>query len=51
MCTHNLQSLDVTYSHISKKYPSLALWIATNPQYIFPMLNEVAMEVVKEIYP
>ena len=51
MCTNNKQSLEVTYSHISKKYPSLALWIATDPINIFTILNEVAMEVVKEIFP
>lgn len=51
MCAGNKQSLEVTYTHLSEKSPTLALWIAEQPGIIIPLLNEVAFNVVTELYP
>lgn len=51
MCQANKQSLEVTFGHISRKFPTLAIWLAEEPVLVFQMLNEVAMELVLEVYP
>lgn len=51
MCTHNRQSLEVTFLHLSQKFPTLAIWLAEEPSLILPILNEVAFELVNEVYP
>jgi DNA replication licensing factor MCM2 len=51
MCADNKQSLEVTYTHLSEKTPTLALWVAEQPSIIIPLLNEVAFNVVAELYP
>lgn len=51
MCAANKQSLEVTYSHISNKTPTLAIWIAEAPAAILPILNSVAYELVLEVFP
>ncbi|CAG9318679.1 MCM2 [Blepharisma stoltei] len=48
MCSDNKQSLEINYDHISKVNPTLALWIADEPQIILPLLNEIAFEMVKK---
>ena len=51
MCTNNKQSLDVTYSHITVQMPTLAIWIAEAPAAVLPILNQVAFELVTEVFP
>jgi DNA replication licensing factor MCM2 len=41
----------VTFNHISKKFPTLAIWLAEEPLLVLPMLNDVAFELVHEVYP
>ena len=45
MCSNNKQSLEVTYLHLSQKYPTLAYWIFETPALILPYLNTVAYEL------
>jgi DNA replication licensing factor MCM2 len=51
MCLNNKQSLELTYNHLSTKFPTLAIWLAEEPLLILPILNEVAYELVNEVYP
>ena len=51
MCDLNKQGLEVTYSHLSEKAPTMALWIAEQPRLILPILDEVAFNIVSELYP
>lgn len=51
MCSSNSQSLDVNYTHITAQMPTLGIWIAEAPQGILPILNQVAFELVNEIFP
>jgi DNA replication licensing factor MCM2 len=51
MCTNNKQSLEITYTHLSNKNPTLALWTAEEPTQILPLLDEVAFELVTDIFP
>ena len=37
--------------HISNKQPSLAIWLAEEPSSMLPILNEVAADIVAEVYP
>ena len=37
--------------HLSTKYPTLAIWLAEEPILILPILNDVALELVIEVYP
>jgi DNA replication licensing factor MCM2 len=46
MCSENRQSLVIDYTHLSNADPRLALWIADEPLYILPVLNEVAYLLV-----
>lgn len=46
MCSENKQSLEVSYSHLIQANPTIALWVADEPQAIFPYLNEIAFEIV-----
>ena len=46
MCAENKQSLEVSYSHLTSANPTIALWVADEPQIIFPFLNEIAFEIV-----
>jgi DNA replication licensing factor MCM2 len=51
MCTNNRQSLDITFMHLSQKYPTLAIWLAEEPSLILPLLNEVGLDITMEMYP
>lgn len=51
MCSNNKQSLEVTFTHLSEKYPFLAIWLAEVPMLMLPILNEVALEVTVELFP
>ena len=50
MCANNKQSLEVTFTHLSQKYPTLAIWLAEEPSLVIPILNVVAMEVTLELF-
>ena len=51
MCLNNKQSLEVTFNHLSGKFPTLAIWLAEEPSLILPILNVVAFELVGEVFP
>ena len=51
MCQNNQQSLEITYNDFSTAHPSCALWLAEEPALMLPILNEVAFEVLSEVYP
>jgi DNA replication licensing factor MCM2 len=51
MCTNNKQSLEVTFLHLSQKYPTLAIWLAEEPTLVLPLLNDVAYDITLEMYP
>jgi DNA replication licensing factor MCM2 len=51
MCSNNKQSLEVTFIHLSVRYPFLAIWLAEEPMLMLPILNEVALEVTIELFP
>lgn len=51
MCLNNKQSLEVTFIHLSQKNPTLAIWLAEEPSLVLPILNDVALELVTEVYP
>lgn len=48
MCMRNTQSLLVSYMHLSKSKPTLAIWLADHPAGVLPLLNAVANKVVYE---
>jgi len=50
MCANNRQSLEITFIHLSLRYPFLAIWLAEEPSLMLPMLNEVALEVTLELF-
>lgn len=51
MCQNNKQSLEIVFNHLSTKQPTIAIWLAEEPALMLPILNEVAMELVSEVYP
>lgn len=51
MVANDRQSLEVTYSHISVKMPTLAIWIAELPSGVLPILNQVAFDLIIELFP
>jgi DNA replication licensing factor MCM2 len=51
MCQHNKQSIEVNFTHLSNKQPTLAIWLAEEPAIMLPILNEVANDTVLEVYP
>ena len=50
LVTDNKQSLEINYSHLSNKSPTLAIWLAEEPGLVIPILNDVAFELVTELY-
>ena len=51
MCQNNRQSIEVNFVHISNKQPTLAIWLAEEPASMLPVLNEVAADIVAEVFP
>ncbi len=51
MCTNNKQSLEITFNHLSFKYPTIAIWLAEEPSLLLPILNEVGFDITLELYP
>ncbi len=50
MCEANKQSLEITFVHLSDRYPTLAIWLAEEPTLILPILHEVCYEVTLELF-
>ena len=50
MCANNRQTLEVTFTHLSAKYPTLAIWLAEEPSLVLPVLHAVALEVSLELF-
>lgn len=48
---NNKQTLEVVFTHLSSKNPTLAIWLAEEPALMLPIMNEVATELVDEVYP
>lgn len=51
MCLNNKQSLEVVFTHLSSKNPTLAIWLAEEPRNMLEILNNVAIDLVGEVYP
>lgn len=51
MCRNNKQSLEVFFPDLSNELPNLAIWLAEEPNLMLETLNEVAFEIVCELYP
>ena len=51
MCQNNLQSLEIVFTNLSQMNPTLAIWLADEPALMLPILNDVAKELVSEVYP
>lgn len=51
MCQNNKQSLEIGFTHLSTRQPTIAIWLAEEPALMLPILNEVAMELCLEVYP
>eukprot|EP00514_Thraustochytrium_sp_LLF1b_P008920 CAMPEP_0184545368 /NCGR_PEP_ID=MMETSP0199_2-20130426/4253_1 /TAXON_ID=1112570 /ORGANISM="Thraustochytrium sp., Strain LLF1b" /LENGTH=999 /DNA_ID=CAMNT_0026939663 /DNA_START=157 /DNA_END=3156 /DNA_ORIENTATION=- len=51
MCSRNSQSLVISYGHLSRSKPTLAIWLADEPRLILPLMDEVARAVVLDLYP
>jgi len=51
MCSNNKKGLEVNYTHIADKVPTLALWIADQPDLVLPILDQVAYNATLEIFP
>ena len=51
MAQNNKQSLEVNYSHLETKEPSLAHWVIKYPEIIIPYLNDVSFELTCELFP
>jgi len=51
MCKNNHESLPVSYMHLSKKVPILAIWVADAPKAMLELLDTAAMEVVRIMFP
>lgn len=51
MCQENKTSIEIHFGHMSHRQPTLAIWLAEEPSCMLPILNEVASDIVQEIYP
>jgi DNA replication licensing factor MCM2 len=51
MCVSNGQSLEVSYLHLSKREPMLAIWVADAPADMLTLFNEVAKVEALKLYP
>jgi len=43
--------LEIVFENLSRKQPTLAIWLAEEPALMLPILNEVAMDITSEVYP
>lgn len=50
MCLNNRQALEIDFTDLSKKYPTIAIWLAEEPSLVLPIFNEVAADLVAEVF-
>lgn len=51
MCKDNKCSFELVFTELTQRYPSIALWLAEEPQKMLPILNQTVADLVTEIYP
>ena len=51
MCSNNLQSLEVDFSHLSDTVPVLSFWLFDSPSLLMPFLNQVVFEIACRLFP
>ena len=51
MCASNSQSLHVSFVHLSRTDPKMAVWVVDAPKAMFDLFNEVAMKEVLRLFP
>lgn len=51
MCAANRESLEVSYLHLSRAVPILAIWVADCPRQMLKLLDEAAMDTVRLMFP
>ena len=51
MCSSNRQSLEVSYIHLVRSEPQIALWTIDAPLEILEIFDEVLCEHVEALYP
>lgn len=50
MCQKNKSSLEVSYTDLLSKEPTISFWIVEEPHLILPYLNDIAFEAAKKFY-
>eukprot|EP00826_Nyctotherus_ovalis_P002657 TRINITY_DN10536_c0_g1_i6.p1 TRINITY_DN10536_c0_g1~~TRINITY_DN10536_c0_g1_i6.p1 ORF type:complete len:648 (-),score=199.16 TRINITY_DN10536_c0_g1_i6:796-2739(-) len=51
MCSNNKRGLEINYTHLAEKVPTMALWIAEQPDVMLPILDQVAYDAILEVFP
>jgi len=51
MCSSNLATLELSYLHLMKKEPKLAIWIVDTPCDMINVLNEAVTQHTLRIFP
>jgi DNA replication licensing factor MCM2 len=51
MCRDNKQSLEINFPDLSSVLPTIAIWLAEEPGIMLNILNDVASDIVGEVYP
>ena len=51
MCSNNLQSLEVNFSHLSDGVPVLSFWLFDSPALLMPYLNQVVFDMARKLFP
>jgi DNA replication licensing factor MCM2 len=51
MCSNNLQSLEVDFSHLSDAVPVLSFWLFDSPSLLMPYLNQVVFDIARKLFP
>ena len=51
ICSHNRNSLEVSYLHLSESSPTLAIWVADCPAVVLSNFNLSARTVAEELFP
>lgn len=51
MCSENKESLNVSYLHLSRAVPILAIWVADAPTIMLEIFNEEAYDMALNIFP
>lgn len=51
MCSKNMQSIELTYFHMTRQEPTLAYWLFEAPAHVLPIMNSVSFDVACKLYP